>query len=336
MSRKKIMGIGLGFVVIALGISIRFVSRQDTRPTGPLEKITFADAGQPIGGLFHIAIINGYFQNEGLDVSLKRFTSGRDALNAVLQGKYDLATVAETPIMHSALRGEKIYTIATIGTTQKSIAVIGRKDKGISTPGTLKGKKIGVSIGTNGEFFLDTFLLMHGITKNEVEIVNLNPEEMFGALVNGPVDAVSSWEPYLYKLKNELGNKGITFYGEGIYTWTWNIAAGQKFVHKNPEMIKKALRALIKAEEFVQKAPDESVRAVSDYIKMKRAVLGELWGAFNFNVTLGQTLLITLEDEARWAIKNKLTEKSKVPNFLNFIYLDGLAAVSPEAVSIIR
>jgi ABC-type nitrate/sulfonate/bicarbonate transport system substrate-binding protein len=47
-------------------------------------------------------------------VALQKHTSGKSALNAVKKGKADIATVAEAPIMHSGLKGEKIYVIATI------------------------------------------------------------------------------------------------------------------------------------------------------------------------------------------------------------------------------
>jgi NitT/TauT family transport system substrate-binding protein len=43
-----------------------------------------------------------------------------------------------------------------------------------------------------------------------------------------------------------------------------------------------------------------------------------------------------MEDEARWMIKNKLTTEKNIPDFLDYIYLDGMKAVKPEAVSIIR
>jgi hypothetical protein len=43
-----------------------------------------------------------------------------------------------------------------------------------------------------------------------------------------------------------------------------------------------------------------------------------------------------MEDEARWMIKNKLTSEKKVPDFINYIYVDRLKAVKPEAVNIIR
>jgi NitT/TauT family transport system substrate-binding protein len=43
-----------------------------------------------------------------------------------------------------------------------------------------------------------------------------------------------------------------------------------------------------------------------------------------------------MEDEARWMIENKLTTKTTIPNFLDYLYLDGLLTVKPEAVNIIR
>jgi NitT/TauT family transport system substrate-binding protein len=42
------------------------------------------------------------------------------------------------------------------------------------------------------------------------------------------------------------------------------------------------------------------------------------------------------EDEARWMIKNELTTEKKIPDFVNYIYADGLKTVKPEAVNIIH
>ena len=43
-----------------------------------------------------------------------------------------------------------------------------------------------------------------------------------------------------------------------------------------------------------------------------------------------------MEDEARWTITNNLTTEKQVPNFSNYIYEDGLRAVKPDAVNIIK
>jgi NitT/TauT family transport system substrate-binding protein len=42
-----------------------------------------------------------------------------------------------------------------------------------------------------------------------------------------------------------------------------------------------------------------------------------------------------MQDEARWLINNNLTTATSVPNFLNYVYVDGLKSVSPESVNII-
>jgi len=61
------------------------------------------------------------------------------------------------------------------------------------------------------------------------------------------------------------------------------------------------------------------------------------WSRNQFSLSLDQSLITAMEDEARWMIKNKLTSKKQgVPDFMNYIYIDGLKAVKPEAVNIIR
>ena len=96
------------------------------------------------------------------------------------------------------------------------------------------------------------------------------------------------------------------------------------------------MRALLKAETFVQQHPEESRRLVAEFIKTDKVVLDETWDIFTFRVTLDQALLVDLEDQTRWAMKYRLTARKDMPNYLDFIYVDGLQAVKPEAVRIIR
>jgi NitT/TauT family transport system substrate-binding protein len=61
-----------------------------------------------------------------------------------------------------------------------------------------------------------------------------------------------------------------------------------------------------------------------------------VWHENNFSLSLDQSLIVAMEDDARWMIKNKLTTEKQIPDFVNYIYVDGLKAVKPEAVKIIR
>jgi ABC-type nitrate/sulfonate/bicarbonate transport system substrate-binding protein len=235
---KKIRGsyVAVVLVIILLAVAGFFRLRKEAAilPSGPLTKITLAEARQPVVALVYVAAARGYFADQGLDVTLQPYSSGKACLNAVLGGNADFGTVAETPLVHSALRGEMTYIVATISHTERNTVIVARKDAAITGPTELKGKRIGASFGTNGEFFMDAFLTMNRLTRRDITAVNISPKDMFNALVNGEVDAVATWNPHALRLRKELGTNGITFYGEGVYRETYNVATTQAFAKSNP------------------------------------------------------------------------------------------------------
>jgi NitT/TauT family transport system substrate-binding protein len=323
-------------MLLISGLLAGVTSCQIEEVVGPPEKITIAYSTIPYTALFQVAFEKGFFLTEGLDVTPQPHPFGKVALDAVLEGKADIATPADTPIMFAVTSGKKIYAVAEIAISNKSLAIIARKDRGIASPLDLRGKNVGASLGTTGDFFMDSFLITRGIGRNEVNIVDMKPDEMLDALLKGRVDAVSTWIPNIQYVQNGLGDTSITFYDEAIFNELICLAASQEFVEQHPETIKKVLRALIRAEMFIKKNPEESKRLVAAFIKIDRPLLDTIWDSFDFRVTLDQSLLISLEDQTRWAMKNRLTEIASTPNYLNYIYFDGLATVKPEAVRIIR
>ena len=335
--KKSLIWFGVLLAILAIALSGYFwSSRQFEKPVGPPEKLVIAGGNQPNAASVYVALAKGYFAHEVVDATLRSYPSGRDALNSILEGKADMAIAAETPIMFAGLRGGKVAVVATIAASDKNTMIIARKDRGISSPGDLKGKKIGVSLGTNGHFFLDIFLTSHRMPKEGVRVVDLRPGEVVDALVKGDVDAISTWNLYDYRARKELGDKAVTFYGEGIYSATFSVVAAQTLVNEKPEVVKKVLRALVRASNFMARNPEESIRITAEQTKTDKVAISDLWNDYSFAITLDQSFLTTMEDEARWAIKNKLTQATQVPNYLNFIYLDGLKVVRPEGVKVIH
>jgi NitT/TauT family transport system substrate-binding protein len=328
----------MALVASALLISSCFsaCSRADNKPAVPPEKVTIAYSATTDAVLPEIAQSRGYYREEGLEVVPHLHPYGKPALKEVLEGKADFATVAETPVMFAIMNGEKISIIATIQTSNKDNAIVARKDKGIRTLRDLKGKRIGATLGTTSDFFLDAILGVHRISRKDVDVLDLKAEAMPDALEHGDVDAIATFNPYLIQAQRRLGARGITFLDEDIYTWTFNVVATQEFIRNNPGKVSKVLRSLVKAEKFVREYPSEAQKIVADFSGIDMGIVRDIWDTTTYSVTLDQSLVLAMEDETRWALKDRLIAEKEVPNFLDFIYLDGLTSVKPDAVRILR
>jgi NitT/TauT family transport system substrate-binding protein len=295
--------------------------------------VALADTSGPHGALVQIALARGYFAEEGLLVDASVHNNGKAALQSMLDHQVDLATVAETPIMFSILKGDRLLLIANIEAGTANNGVVGRKDAGLLAPGDLKGKRIGYIPGTTSEFFMDSFLTATGLTRQDVMPVPLKLEAMEDAVLERTVDAVSVWNYALTRIARRLGAQGTVLYDHEIYTETYNVVANQDFVQRNPDAVRRALRAIIKAEEFAARKADEAQAIVAVASSTEVALVRDLWSNFHYRVVLDPTLTITLADEARWAMKRKLVDQTVVPDFRAFMHLDALRAVRPEAVT---
>lgn len=329
MSLQKIIRI------VILGILLAGCRDAPQLPAKAADKVVI-DLALPQAILVQLASTKGFFSEEGVDVTLRLQTSGKAALHGVLTGHANLATVSETPIVFARLAGKPLAIIATVGTSGKNLAVVARKDHAILRPLDLQGKKVGVTLGSNSEFFLDTIFIANGIGRERSTIVHLEPEAMFPALLSGQIDAVATWEPQIIHLQKELGDRGVTFYSEELYTESCNLVASPAYVTQHPETVQKLLRALLKAEEFARKNPAAAQRILAESSGVDNLLVKAIWDNFDRRVTLQQSLVIALEDQARWAMQREPAEAVKIHDYQADIYPAGLLAVKPGAVRLIR
>jgi NitT/TauT family transport system substrate-binding protein len=87
------------------------------------------------------------------------------------------------------------------------------------------------------------------------------------------IDAACTWNYPLTQIKHQLGSNGEMFFDKEIYTEVFNIVAQQDYVQKNPGTVKRFLRALIKAENFVATHPDEAQSIMSTDTPISRPVV---------------------------------------------------------------
>lgn len=277
----------------------------------------------------------GYFAARQLAVQLQPYTNGRQALEAVTSNQADMATVADIPIMFFAMDAIPIQVISTIFRTGRDHGLVARRDRGIARPADLKGKRIGVTLGTSGHFTLEVFLNRQRLDTRDVQLVNYPPDGLQQALTDGAVDAVSGWDPFLGAAEESLGANGIRFSGADVYESIYNMVTLSSYVKRHPQTVVRLLQALEQGERFCRDRPGAGVAFFPKLSAGGARAMLAAWPSHHFGLELDQSLLLVLEDQSRWAIKGGLTGTRDVPNFLDYIYLDGLKQVSPSEVTII-
>ncbi len=301
----------------------------------PRMPLTFATVPAIVEAPSHIAYDNGFFADEGLDVSLKMNSDGKTSLDQLFAGEADIASVMGTPVVYSSFGRDDFYILGKIAHS-KIHFVVARKDRGIQSASDLKGKKVAVMHGTSGEFFMDSFLLFNGLKHSDIEIVNLNAPAMVLAIEKGEVDAIFCWSPFPLLVQKKLGENALVLPSENIVPGSWLIVARKKFVQEHPRTVRAFLTGLMKGEKFIRENKEESIAIHSQVSGVDQDIVATLFETMDFDLTLDQALLVDLENQARWLIRRGYTAQTEVPDYLELIYPDALSQVKPTAVTLIR
>jgi NitT/TauT family transport system substrate-binding protein len=252
-----------------------------------------------------------------------------------MRNEIDLAIASEFVMVNNILQRREIRTFGSIDRFE-DMFVIARKDRGIGKVSDLKNRKIGVPLGTIAAFYLGRCLTLHGLGPTDVKILAVRPDRSVDALAAGDADAVVTWHPHLDRIMDRYGGGVIVWPIQSNQLTYWNILGRADWMEAHRETIDRFLRSISQAEEYVSLHPEEAKALVKKRLGYNDAYIEKVWGDNLFSLSLDHSLVAAMEDEARWMIANKLTTEKQVPDFLDYIYLDGLKAIKPEAVSIIR
>ena len=227
----------------------------------------------------YVAIEEGYFRNENIDIKLI-LTPGADKVSAaVLSGDVQIGFAGAESAIYVYEKNEKDYLQIFSGLTKRDGQfILGRKDKKDFSLKDLYGKEIlvGRSSGMPALNFLNA-LKNEEIDKNKIKInYNIDFASLSGAFIGNTGDYVNLFEPTALKLENEgygyvLQSIGLLS-GEMPYTTFY---ARKSYIENNKEIIKSFTKAINKGLEFV-KNNDEMKTAKSIYKQFPDLSLNDL------------------------------------------------------------
>jgi len=327
-NRVNILAIYVCFVLIA-------ACTNQPQHTEPVKKITLAAYAGDTAALIYIAKWQGYFADNGLDVTINDYTAGKLATDALLKGEADISTAAEFVFVSNSFNYPDLRILGTIATAEV-MELVARKDSGIKKPEDLKGRKVGVTRKSAGEFYLGVFLTFNRLLIKDIEVVDLKPNEIIEAITNGNIDAALSWDPNIYNIKKRLKDNAVSWPAQGRQKFYFILIARESWLKSNPKAAEQFLRALVQAEQYVKVNEATAKKFIKDKFGLESDYTNYGWAKHHFAVQLPQALLLVMEGQARWRIKNQLTEKAPVPNYLDYLYSDGLESINPDAITVIR
>ena len=227
----------------------------------------------------YVAIEEGYFRNENIDIKLI-LTPGADKVSAaVLSGDVQIGFAGAESAIYVYEKNEKDYLQIFSGLTKRDGQfILGRKDKKDFSLKDLYGKEIlvGRSSGMPALNFLNA-LKNEEIDKNKIKInYNIDFASLSGAFIGNTGDYVNLFEPTALKLEKEgygyvLQSIGLLS-GEMPYTTFY---ARKSYIENNKDVVKSFTKAINKGLEFV-KNNDEMKIAKSIYKQFPDLSLNDL------------------------------------------------------------
>src|SRR5688572_15573267 len=214
MLRHAATRIAPALTALAVGL-VAFAPRSDAQA---MKEVTFIVVNNLFSTPAFVAVENGYWAKQGLNVKVKLTASGRQVTQALQAGEAQFGhaalstTIASARASGNLLKGVMPYYNAADHIAKAGgRAIIARKDRGIdpNNPKSMEGKKIGYLRGSTNEVYLRQWFKKHKLDIGKSELVNVQVADMPISLVQGQVDAVVPWEPYNAQVVRELGANAV-------------------------------------------------------------------------------------------------------------------------------
>lgn len=271
--------------------------------TGKGTKVTLNEVAHSVFYVpMYVAIENGYFEEEGLDVTLVTGFGADKTMTALLSGEADIGFMGPESTIYTYQGGMEDYAVNFAQLTQRAgNFLVGRQPEENFTFDMLRGKDVLAGrAGGMPQMVFEYILKKHGLDPQTD--VKMNQSIDFGstaaAFSGGQGEYSVEFEPHATALEQKGDGYVIASLGEesGYVPYT-AFSARKSYMEQNPEVIESFTRALQKGMEFVNShTPEELAKVIKpQFEEMDETALATIIKRYQEQDTWKNDLVFTKE-----------------------------------------
>lgn len=221
----------------------------------------------------YVAIENGYFADEGLDVELTTTWGGDKTMTALLSDHADVALVgSETSIyVYGQEATDFVINFAQLTQTDGTFLVAKTEKEDFKWEDTKDSKFLGQRKGGMPQMVGEFVLKKHNIDPHvDLELnQSIDFANIPGAFASGDYEYVQLFEPTASMFEKEGDGHVIASFGEESGTIPYTVfMTKQSMIDDNEDVVKKFTKAVYRAQQWVeQSSPEEIAKAVHPYFE---------------------------------------------------------------------
>ncbi len=229
---------------------------QAAAPAGAPIKLKIGYAVWVGYGPLFIARDKGFFKEEGLDVELIKIEDPKERFTVLAGGQLDGLVTTLDNMSQYWKTDLPFKAFLALDESSGGDGIVTVNDS-IKTVKDLKGKHVGVNVGSVSQFFLEYVLQQNGLSGKDVTMVKMKQGDVPAALAANRIDAGVTWEPHLSKsVKN--GGKLLITSKDTPGLIVDGLMLRSDVIKANPNAPKAVINAWYKAIEYWKANPDDA------------------------------------------------------------------------------
>jgi NitT/TauT family transport system substrate-binding protein len=294
-----------------------------------LTKMTIATGVDPAFSQFYVAKEGGLFEKNGLDVTINTGPSGSAMVPFLVNNQVNAAYGSDLAGVINHQVDNNIVAVADGTYLVKWLSVVG---KNVNDLEGLKGKKIGIAMGTGSEIFWRRVLEKKNLKLTDFTMVNVEAPEMLAATERGDIDGFAVWEPWPTRTLMAVKGTKIVQTAEGIYNNVNFIYMNRGWIEQNKATAQKFMMSLMQANDLIEKDRPAAAKMVAKFLKMPLELATELMPKVEFDMDWQARSIESIQVAEKQLADQK---KLKAPlDYSKYVYLDLVKATRPENIKI--